>query len=156
MATPDPVPYVGEHAKPEAAPPVKAAEPAKPALVPVPAAPPKAAEPPPPPAPPAAAPPPPPPPPVVEKPPPVVVEKPPPPPAPKADPPKAAEPEKAEPVLYAEPAHKGSKIDPHSTRGGDTNSGGFENTVQQPPHISTVTPGQSNSGGYENRVTLNG
>lgn len=49
-----------------------------------------------------------------------------------------------------------SVIAPQSTRGHDTNSGGFEVAVLPPPRISTVTPGQSNNGGYEIRVVQNG
>jgi hypothetical protein len=49
-----------------------------------------------------------------------------------------------------------SVIAPGSTRGHDTNNGGFEQTVAQPPHISATTPGESNNGGYETRVVQNG
>jgi len=45
-----------------------------------------------------------------------------------------------------------SHISTGTSRGGETNSGGFELKVAMPPHISATTPGESNTGGYELRV----
>ena len=60
------------------------------------------------------------------------------------------------PAAQPEPARFGSVIAPGSSRGHDTNNGGFELQVAAPPHISSVTPGQSNNGGFETRVVQNG